>query len=261
VPLPLEQARWIAQQLGAQPAVVAVALAGSRAAGANDPASDFDLYVYAAAEVPVAFRRTLAAPDAEIDNRFWEPGDEWIDLAAGAHFDVMFRSPAWIEDQLDRVLVRHEASIGYSTCFWYNVLHSEALYDPQGWYHRLQERARVPYPEELQRAIVAKNWPILRKNQSSYRRQTELALQRGDAVSVQHRTTALLASYFDIWFALAREPHPGEKRLLQRLTEAEAALVRAVIDSPPDQLLSRLDALLDALDARLHLIKKFPQPV
>jgi hypothetical protein len=109
-------------------------------------------------------------------------------------------------------------------------------------------RARVPYPEGLQRAIVAKNWPILRKNQSSYRRQIELALARGDAVNVQHRTTAVLASYFDIWFALARQPHPGEKRLLQHLPQPQAALVRTVIDAPPDQLLTRLDNLLDTLD-------------
>jgi uncharacterized protein DUF4037 len=243
----MEHVRKIAGSLGHYPSVVAVALAGSRAASSNDPASDFDLYVYATSEVSVEFRRSLAGPGAEIDNRFWEPGDEWIDPASGAHFDVMYRSPAWIEDQLERVLIRHEASMGYSTCFWYNVLHSDAVHDPQGWYRRLQERVRVPYPSELQRAIVAKNWPILRKNHSSYRRQIELALQRGDAVSVHHRTTAVLASYFDIWFALARQPHPGEKRLRQHLPEAERALVRAVIDAPQDQLISRLDTLLDAL--------------
>lgn len=211
------------ERLGQYPSVTAVSLAGSRAASSNDPDSDFDLYVYATAQVPVEFRRSLAGPDAEIDNRFWEPGDEWVDADSGAHLDVMYRSPSCIEDQLDRVLVRHEASIGYSTCFWYNVLHSEALYDPHGWYRQLQERARVPYPEALQRAIVAKNWPILRKNQSSYRRQIELAL--------------------------ARQPHPGEKRLLQHLPQPEATLVRAVIDAPPDQLLSRLDILLNTLSS------------
>ena len=250
MPSRLEQVYEIAQQFASHPAVVAVALAGSRAAAADDPDSDFDLYVYATAELPIEFRRALAGPGAEIDNRFWEPGDEWIDATTGAHLDVMFRSPAWIEDQLERVLVRHQASIGYSTCFWYNVLHSQALYDPQSWYQQLQQRARVPYPEALQRAIVAKNRPILRKNQSSYRRQIELALGRGDAVSVQHRTTAVLASYFDIWFALARQPHPGEKRLLQHLPEPEVALVRALIEAPTNQLLHHLDRLIDSLDSK-----------
>jgi len=251
VPEQPERVCQIAEYFGTHSSVVAVALAGSRAAASHDRNSDFDLYVYATAEIPIEFRRALAGPAAEIDNRFWEPGDEWIDAVSGAHFDVMFRAPSWIEDQLNRVLVRHEASIGYSTCFWYNVLHSEALYDPQGWYARLQERAQVPYPEELQRAIVAKNWPILRKNHSSYRRQIELALERGDPVSVHHRTTAVLASYFDICLALARRPHPGEKRLLQHLPESHAVLVRALIEAPPAELLRRLDALLDSLDSML----------
>ena len=260
MPGPINHVREIVDRLGQHPSVTAVALAGSRAASSNDPASDFDLYIYVTAEVPVEFRRALAGPGAEIDNRFWEPGDEWIDATSGAHLDVMYRSPAWIEDQLDRVLVRHQASIGYSTCFWHNVLHSDALFDPHGWYRQLQERARVPYPEGLERAIVAKNLPILRKNQSSYRTQIEKAISRRDAVSVQHRTTAVLASYFDIWFALARQPHPGEKRLLQYLPEPEATLVRAVIDAPPDQLMSRLDTLLDTLESAVDNSPAFRKP-
>jgi len=243
----------LARRFGEHPRVVAVALAGSRGAGSGDEASDFDLYVYADDELPVDFRRALASPGAEIDNRYWEPGDEWTDQASNARVDVMYRSPAWIEEHLDRVLVRHEASIGYSTCFWYNVLHSEALFDPRGWYANLRARARTPYPEPLRRAIIAKNYPLLRGNQSSYRAQIALALQRGDRVSVQHRITALLASYFDVWFALEREPHPGEKRLLAALPPGEAILVCAVLESRADALLASIDALLDRLGQRLDV--------
>jgi hypothetical protein len=231
---------------------VAVALAGSRGARSGDSASDFDLYVYTLGDLPLEFRRSLAGPNAEIDNRFWEPGDEWIDRITGARVDVMYRTPAWIEDQLDRVLVRHQASIGYSTCFWYNVLHSEALFDPAGWFAGLQERARTPYPEPLRRAVIAKNYPILRKIQSSYRHQIASALARDDRVSVQHRIAALLASYFDVWFALRREPHPGEKRLLLALPAEDASLVRAVLNAGSETMLASIDALLDNLDQRLH---------
>jgi predicted nucleotidyltransferase len=241
----------LAQRFGELPQVVAVVLAGSHAAAASDGESDYDLYVYSLHEVTADFRRALAGQSAEIDNRFWEPGDEWLEPAAGIRLDVMYRSPEWIEHQLDRVLVRQEAAIGYTTCFWYNVVHSEALFDPRGWYCQLQDRARVPYPEGLRRAVVRKNWPILRRNQSSYRRQIELALKRGDGFSVHHRVTALLASFFDVWFAIERQPHPGEKRLLTHLPEPWALLLRAVLEAQPEALLAQIDGLLDRLDVRL----------
>jgi predicted nucleotidyltransferase len=241
----------LARRFAEVPDVKAVVLAGSRGGGTSDPESDFDIYVYATAEVPVEFRRGLLGDGAEIDNRFWEPGDEASDLAAGLKLDIMYRSPKWIEDQLDRVLVRYEAAIGYTTCFWFNVLHSEPLFDREGWFEHLQNRAHVTYPDELRRAVIAKNWPILRRNQSSYRRQIERALQRGDEVSVQHRVTALLASFFDVWFALERKPHPGEKRLLTHLPEQWASLVRGVLNAERTALLKNIDGLIDPLDARL----------
>jgi predicted nucleotidyltransferase len=241
----------LAQQFAELPQVMAVVLAGSRGAGTGDKESDFDLYVYTLRDVAVEFRRSLLGEGAEIDNRFWEPGDEWSEPATHTRLDIMYRSPGWIEEQLDRVLVRQEAAIGYSTCFWYNITHSEALLDPRGWYRQLQERASVSYPEGLRRAVVKKNWPLLRRNHSSFRRQIELALKRGDAVSVQHRLTALLASFFDVWFALERKAHPGEKRLLAHLTEPWALLVSAVLDAQAETLFTHLDSLLDQLDVRL----------
>ena len=242
----------LASRFAELPQVIAVVLAGSRGGRTGDLKSDFDIYVYASADVPVEFRRVLLGEGAEIDNRFWEPGDEVSDLAAGLKLDIMYRSLQWIEGQLDRVLVRHEASIGYTTCFWFNVLHSEPLFDREGWFQQLQHRAKVAYPDELRRAVIAKNWPILRRNQSSYRHQIELALQRDDAVSVQHRITALLASFFDVWFALERQPHPGEKRLLTHLSEPWASLVRGVLNADGSMLLKNIDALIDPLEGRLR---------
>ncbi|MFY0575419.1 hypothetical protein ACN28S_14555 [Cystobacter fuscus] len=136
------------------------------------------------------------------------------------------------------------------------------LFDRTGWLTRLQQQARVPYPEPLRRAIVEKNHPVLRRKLASYLEQIELALQRADLVSVQHRVTAVLASYFDILFAVNRVPHPGEKRLLahvkricpKRPPELEAQ-VEAVIRSvglPARDLLPNLHALLDGLDALLE---------
>jgi predicted nucleotidyltransferase len=247
---------------GSLPGVVAVAVAGSVVTGAADEHSDIDLYVYAPELVDLAARDLTAARFStrrEVGNAFWEPGDEWIDDRSGLHVDVMYRTPAWVEDQVDRVLVRHEASVGYTTCIWQNVLHSVPLVDSSGWYHGLQRSAAKPYPEPLKRAIIEKNHPILRRSISSYLNQIERAVLRGDGVAVQHRITALLASYFDVLFAINEVPHPGEKRLLPfvmahcaRLpsdleAHLHALLGQSAMPASPE-IVAHAYALVDALD-------------
>jgi len=196
--------------------VRAVALGGSAADAHSDGASDIDLYVYATEEIPVPARNAIAAKFAahiETGNTFFEPGDEWQDRATGIYADIMYRRPQWIEDRLDSVLVRHEACTGYTTCFWHNVRMSRILFDRDGWLAGLKERADRPYPPDLRRAIIAKNYPLLKDTISSYFRQTEKALRRRDSVSVNHRVAAFLASYFDVLFAVNGLTHPGEKKL------------------------------------------------
>jgi hypothetical protein len=127
----------------------------------------------------------------------------------------------------------------------------------------LQQDADQLYPEELRRAIIAKNHPILRRTTSSYVSQLERAVARGDIVSINHRSAALLASYFDILFALNRMPHPGEKRLVEiaseecskvavgmsgqvnRLIHAQAQADQAVVKNA-HALIDGLDDLLSA---------------
>jgi predicted nucleotidyltransferase len=257
-----EVADRVTAAFAALPEVVAVALAGSGVTGATDDQSDIDLYVYAGAPVAIADRVAIATSFAarpEVGNDFWEPGDEWIDAQTGRQVDVMYRTPLWIEEQLERVLVRHEASVGYSTCFWHNVLHSTPLFDRSGWYRDLQAAAMRPYPQPLQRAIIARNHPILRQALSSYLTQIDRAVWRGDSVSVQHRVTALLASYFDVLFAVNELPHPGEKRLLQ-LAATRCAKIPAEMEIQVNALLetsarpaspaiiTHIDALLDSLE-------------
>ncbi|MCC7449394.1 MAG: DUF4037 domain-containing protein [Anaerolineae bacterium] len=262
---PIAIAGEVAAQFGRLPQVEAVVLAGSQTAGNAGPTSDLDMYVYLSADLPVLARESIITPRAaraEVNNQFWETGDEWIEAATGIAVDVMYRTPAWIEDQLDRVLVRHEASVGYSTCFWHNVLTSEILDDSTGWFYGLQQRAVQPYPDPLRENIIAKNYPILRSAISSYRHQIEKAVKRGDLVSVNHRVTALLASYFDILFAVNRFPHPGEKRLVQLATarcikrpEHMAEQVQAVLHASAagDQpVLDCADALIDSLEQVLR---------
>lgn len=259
-PVPAAAREWAVRFAGL-PEVRAVALGGSLAMGTADEASDIDMEVYASPLPAVEARRALIEPraaHAEVGNDFFGPGDEWTDLG-GRAFDVAWFDPAWMEDQLDRALVRFEASVGWSTCFWHTLLHCRVLFDRAGWLTGLQERARHPYPEPLRLAIVAKNHAVLRTKTHSLVDQIELAVRREDPVSVQHRVTAVLASCFDLLLALNRVPNPGEKRLLQhvrtlcplRPPEFEVQ-VRAVLASPMGaQLLPRIAALLDGIDALL----------
>jgi hypothetical protein len=259
----------LAAVYAALPAVEAVALAGSQTTGVADPGSDIDVYVYARAPLSLAERAAASAPaltGAEIGNAFWEPGDEWIDAETHVRVDVILRSPEWLEGQLDRVLRRHEASVGYSTCFWHNVRTSRALFDRSGWFARLQQAVEVPYPEPLRRAIVAKNHPLLRRTLSSYAHQIERAAEHDDPVSVNHRIAALLASYFDILFAVNRLTHPGEKRLLA-IAEGQCPLrppeMRAQVEgllraAGPDTL-AQIGPLVDGLDEVLRAEHLYPE--
>jgi len=249
----------------ALPQVEAVTVGGSLGSGISDADSDIDLYVYIRSEIPVTVRAAIASARsrlAEVDNRFWELGDEWVEAGSGVSVDVILRDVPWIEEQLDRVLLRYEASVGYTTCLWYNVLSSRVLVDRSGWFQALQEFAAQPYPEPLRRAIVAKNYPLLRQTISSYAHQLEKAIGRSDLVSVNHRIAALLASYFDVLFALNRVPHPGEKRLVEasltrctlvpeRLSEQVSALIGAAGQGNRD-VLAHAHALVDGLDCLLQ---------
>ena len=259
----LELARRLAARFSELAPVAAVALTGSASSGTADENSDIDLYVYLNADLAVGERQAVAAPygdDAEFDNHFWGTADSWHDQATGIRVEGLYWDIWWIEGEIDRVLRRCEPSIGYSTAFWYSVRNGRVLFDRDGWLHRLQADAQQPYPEQLRRAIIAKNYPILRRMSSSYLQQIELAQARGDSVSLCHRCTALLASYFDILFALNRQPHPGEKRLIayaERLCPLRPPELRAQVEAliaglSGASVVSLANALIDGLDDLLR---------
>jgi len=254
--------REITSGMAEWPEVLAIAEGGSRAAGNADVHSDIDLYVYVDEPVPVARRSAFIrfrSDDAEIDNRVWEPGDIWTDRVTRIAIDVMYRTRSWIEDRLSLVLDRHQASLGYSTCFWHNVLTSRVHFDRIGWFAGLQRKASVPYPEGLAHEIIARNYPLLRDAHSAFARQIIRAAERSDVVSVNHRTAAFLASYFDVLFALNKVPHPGEKRLLRlvtglplcpsRLSGRIAQLLTAGTECRTADLELALNGLVEDLDA------------
>ena len=236
----IPQVEALAHLLAAIPQVEAVALGGSQVTGQSDATSDIDLYVYSTEPVPAEPRAALAARRGrrvEIDNRFWEPGDEWDEEETGLHVDVVYRDLAATREDLARVLDRHEPSMGYTTCLWHNVLTSRVLFDRRGLFAGLQDVARRPYPDALARAIVARNRPLLRDSFGAFGGQMLKAASRGDSVALNYRTAAFLASYFDVVFAANHAPHPGEKRLV---------LLAGSLPRPPPDMAQDVEALLAA---------------
>jgi hypothetical protein len=261
-------ARRVARLFITLPEVEAVALGGSRGGGGlgHDRASDIDVYVFTRGEIGLDVRRGIVeaaggASRADLGMTFWGPGDEWLDAATHIHVDVVYFGADWMTDQVDRVLVRHEASLGYSTCLWHTVRGSVILEDPRGWLSALKGRSRGAYPEALRQNVIELNHAVLRGPLPAYSTQVAKAARRGDLVSVNHRLAGLLASYFDVLFALNRVPHPGEKRLVEaaaglpRTPGGMTADLRDLLETATTDLSGlpvRVDRLLDRLDALLR---------
>ena len=260
----IELAKNIAASFAELPEVEAITLGGSVSTGHARPNSDSDIYVYTRSAVPVTDRLRIIAPRAsrsEVDNSWSEPEDAWIESASGIEVDMIYRSPAWIEEQLDRVLIRHEASIGYSTAFWHNVRCSMRLFDHNGWFAKLQGRANQAYPEQLAQAIIKANHRILRSVIFSWLNQLDDAAGKNDLPLISQKLAKLFASYFDVIFAANSMTHPGEKRMVQLATscpkhpesmsEQIQELVRTAY-SDPDNVKAAGNALFDNLDQMLR---------
>ena len=250
------------------PQVEAVALSGSRASSAafSDIASDIDIYVYTQKDIPPQARQSIVersggASQASLGLNYWGPGDEWFHAPSGIEVDIVYFDTAWMEQQITRVLDQCQASLGYTTCFWHTIRQSSVFYDPHNWFARLQRRCQIEYPETLRRNIIALNHPVLRSIIPAYSHQVEKAARRADWVSINHRLAALFASYFDILFALNRQLHPGEKRLVEYAVKQCAHLpldmekeINAILQTSPDNLAelpTSLTHLLDHLDQLL----------
>lgn len=203
------------------PEVEAIALGGSRAGADYDEKSDYNLYIYCASVPRESVRKHILERSCrymEIGNSFWELEDDCT-LNDGIDIDILYRNIEDFAQTIRQVVEQHVAYNGYTTCMWHNLLHSRILYDKNGKLADLQNKYRIPYPDELRENIVNKNLRLLTGNLPSYDAQIKKAIARNDMVSVNHRTAAFLESYFDIIFALNKLTHPGEKRMVQYAKE------------------------------------------
>ena len=111
---------------------------------------------------------------------------------------------------------------------------------------------------------------MLQLTKASWRAQLERALRRDDPVSVNHRAAAFLASWFDVLFALNRQPHPGEKRLLHHAgtlcplrpadTDATVRRFLGLAAAMDPATMAEADALLRDLDGLLRKAGLIPSP-
>jgi predicted nucleotidyltransferase len=213
---PLALAQTIANEFAKLSEVQAVLLGGSHSTEKADATSDLDLYVFSRGEIPLEARAAIIQPRAsrmELDNRFYETEDYWIEKIDGRKVEVIYGRD-WLEGHLKNLLENYQAQLGYTTSLWHSVLHSVILFERDSYFSNLQKRVNVPYPEKLVQAIVAKNFPILKGSLAAHPTELYKALKRGDTTTVHRRIEGMLNSYFDVLFALNRELHPGEKRSL-----------------------------------------------
>lgn len=197
--------------------VEAIALGGSRAGENYDEKSDYDVYLYVTASVDENVRKELLSKYCdymEIGNHFWELEDNCT-LKNGVDIDILYRNLDDFSADVASVVEDCNASNGYTTCMWHNLLTCKIVCDKNGSLQATKDRFDVPYPNKLRENIIAQNMRLLSDNLPSYDGQITKAVNRADLVSINHRTSAFMESYFDVLFALNRLTHPGEKRLIE----------------------------------------------
>ena len=203
------------EEIGNLPQVEAIALGGSRATGRSDEKSDYDVYVYITGSIPENDRRSILGKYCkymEIGNSFWELEDD-VTLKDGIDMDIIYRDMKDFENMVSSVVIDCVPWNGYTTCMWHNLITSQIVLDKNYKLNALQEKYRIPYPKKLKENIISNNLKLLSGMLPSFDMQIKKAENRGDLVSINHRVTEFLASYFDIIFALNEMAHPGEKRM------------------------------------------------
>lgn len=246
-------------ELSALPQIEAIALGGSRAGQHFDETSDYDVYLYCTAPIPESTRRRILEQYCsymEIGNHFWEYEDN-CRLKNGIDIDILYRNLDDFTADVADVVEHFHGRNGYTSCMWHNLLTCKILYDETNRLTAAKQRFQVPYPEALRTNIIERNWKLLRSAMPAYELQITKAAKRGDLVSINHRVSAFLESYFDLLFALNRQTHPGEKRLMHLCRESCPVLpdhfeeniisLFSHMFQSPEQIAADLDRILNAL--------------
>jgi hypothetical protein len=194
--------------------VEAFAIGGSRATGKSDEKSDYDVYIYINQPIDEKIRTQILEKHCsyiEISNHYWELEDNCT-LKSGIDIDIIYRDLEQFKGEIKSVVDDYNSHNGYTTCMWHNLVTAQIIFDKTGELTTLKKSYQRPYPQELKKHIISQNMNLLSGVLPSYDLQIKKAVERKDFVSINHRVTEFLASYFDIIFALNEMTHPGEKR-------------------------------------------------
>ena len=244
--------------------VKAIAIGGSSSAKTSDEVSDVDIYVFTIGEISVEEREKFVkdiSSKYEVGGEYFGSGDEYFVDNLKVQFDVMFWDASWFENEVEKTWFKHYPSNGYSTAFLYTLDVCEIIYDSNDWLQSLKNKISTDYPEELQKNIIHRNMMLLKdKPFASYYEQIEKALRRNDIVSVNHRISAFLTSYFDIIFAKNKLLHPGEKRLIKYAKDNCKILPKDFEENVEKLLAQPNSETLKILDEMVENISHFNYP-
>lgn len=245
--------------------VVAITIAGSGASGKNDFFYDIDIDIILKSDIERDKRKTILQKLSDsietIQGKFGEK-DIFILRNSTIQIAIAYFTLDTLKENLTNVVERYEASKGYTTCLWKNVINSYIAYDRDNIFRDIQNKYRVKYPDELKANIIGKNYSLLRDGISSYYNQINRAINRGDAVSINHKISKFLDSYFDIIFALNEMPHPGGKRILpiinakcskkpKHINEGVKNLLESAV-ACDESILKNIDYIVDELKELLE---------
>ena len=209
----------IMQEFQNFPQVKAIAVGGSTSAETSDNKSDVDVYIFVEQDIPINARKNIIkkfSSKYEVGCEYFGSGDEFLVDSLNLQLDIMYWNTNWFENIVENVWFKHYAANGYTTAFLYTLKNFNIIYDRDDWLLNLKNSINTQYPEELKQNIINRNMMLLKdKPFASYYEQIEKAVLRNDIVSINHRISAFLASYFDVIFALNRVMHPGEKQLVR----------------------------------------------
>lgn len=197
--------------------VESIALGGSRSGQNYDEKSDYDVYVYCTSNISEETRTDILKKYCsimEIGNHYWEYEDNCT-LNNGVDIDIVYRNPDDFYREVADVVENYQAHNGYTTCMWHNLINCKVIYDRDGKLSQAKKRFDVPYPDVLRDNIIKRNMNLLCDAMPAYSYQIKKAVARNDQISIIHRTTAFLESYFDVVLAVNRLTHFGEKRLIE----------------------------------------------